>query len=78
LEKYTTHPIHTECTLRKNYFASCYEDAMNKIRNTVGKNKIWFYRDETSNVDGRFVTNVVVGMNSPEKYSCWRVKCWKE
>jgi hypothetical protein len=37
LEKYTTHPIPTESTLRNNYRAACYEDAMNKIRNSVGK-----------------------------------------
>jgi len=39
LEKYTTHPIPIESTLRKNYLASCYEDKMNKIRNSVGKTK---------------------------------------
>jgi hypothetical protein len=33
------------------------EDTINKIRNSVGKNQI----DGTSNVDGRFVANVVVG-----------------
>jgi hypothetical protein len=61
LEKYTTHPIPTESTLRKNYLASCYEDKINKIRNSVGKTKIWVCIDETSDVDGRFVANVVVG-----------------
>jgi hypothetical protein len=35
LEKYTTHPNPTESTLRKNYLASCYEDTVNKIRNSV-------------------------------------------
>jgi hypothetical protein len=39
LEKYTTHPIPTETTLRKNYFASCHEDTINKIGNSVGKKK---------------------------------------
>jgi hypothetical protein len=47
--------------LRKNYLASCYEDTINKIRNSVGKNKIWVSIDETSDVDGRFIANVVVG-----------------
>jgi hypothetical protein len=61
LEKYTTHPIPTESSLRKNYLASCYEDTINRIRNSVGKNKIWVSIDETSDVDGRFVANVVVG-----------------
>jgi hypothetical protein len=61
LENYTTHPIPTESTLRKKYLASCYEDAINKIRNSVRKNKIWVSIDETSDVDGRFVAYVVVG-----------------
>jgi hypothetical protein len=33
----------------------------NKIRNSVGKIKIWVSIDETSDVDGRFVASVVVG-----------------
>jgi hypothetical protein len=61
LEKYITHPIPTKSTLRKKYLASCYNDTINKIRNNVGKNKIWVSIDETSDIDGRFVTNVVVG-----------------
>jgi hypothetical protein len=67
LEKYTTHPIPTESTLRKNYRASCYDDTINKIRNSVGKNKLWVSTDETSDVDGRFVTNVVVGILKHEQ-----------
>jgi hypothetical protein len=38
LEKYTTHSIPTEFTSRKNYLASCYEDAINKIK-TVSEKK---------------------------------------
>jgi hypothetical protein len=60
LEKYTTPPIPTESTLRKKYLASCYEVTINKIRNSVGKNKIWVSIVETSDVGGRFVVNVVV------------------
>jgi len=61
LEKYITCPISTKSTLRKNYLASCHEDTINKIRNSVRKNKIWVSIDETSDVDGRFVAYVVMG-----------------
>jgi hypothetical protein len=61
LEKYTTHAILADFTLGKNYLASCYQDTINKIRNNVGKTKIWVSIDETSDVDVRFVANVVVG-----------------
>jgi hypothetical protein len=47
--------------LRKNYLAFCYQDTINKIRNSVGKTKIWISINEISDVDGRFVANVVVG-----------------
>jgi hypothetical protein len=57
-EKYTTHPIATESTLRKDYLASCYEDTINKLRNSVGKNKIWVSIDEISDIDGRYIANV--------------------
>jgi hypothetical protein len=67
LEKYTTHPIPTESTLRKNYLASFYEDKINKIRNSIGKNKMWVCIDETSDVDSRFVANVVVGILKQEQ-----------
>lgn len=61
LEKYTSHPIPDESTLRKNYLSKCYEDMLNKIRNSIADNKIWVSLDETTDVDGRFVANVIVG-----------------
>jgi len=82
LEKYATHPIPTESMLRKNYLASWYEDTINKVRNSVGKNKIWVSIDENSDVDGRFVANVVGNLKTSTAWrnihSCWHVKCWKE
>jgi hypothetical protein len=67
LEKYTTHPIPTKSTLRKNYLASCYKDTINKIRNSVRKNKIWVSIDKASGVDGRYVANVVVSTLKDEQ-----------
>ncbi|PNF18950.1 hypothetical protein B7P43_G14910 [Cryptotermes secundus] len=48
LKKYTTHPIPTKSTLRKNYLTSCYDVTINKIRNCVGNNKIWVSIDKTT------------------------------
>jgi len=67
LKTYTTHPIPTESTLIRNYLASCYEHTINKIRNSVGKNKIWVSIDETSDVDGRLAADVVVGILKHEQ-----------
>ena len=44
LEKYTTHPIPTESTLRKNYLASCYEDTINKIKKCRKKHNMGLHR----------------------------------
>jgi hypothetical protein len=49
--------------LIKNYLACCYQDTINKIRNGAGK--ILVSIDGTSDVDGRFVANVVVGTLNP-------------
>jgi hypothetical protein len=54
LEKYTTQLIPDESTLRKHY--ACYEDVLRKIRCTV-----WVSTDETTDVCGRYVANVVIG-----------------
>jgi hypothetical protein len=53
--------------LRKKYLASCYEVTTNKIRNSVGKNKIWVSIVEASDVGGRFVVNVVVSTLNHEE-----------
>lgn len=62
LEKYTSHPVPNESTLRKNYLQGCYEDVLDKIRSSVGDNKIWVSIDETTDVDGRYIANVIVGI----------------
>ena len=58
LEKYTTHLIADESTLRKNYLPLCYENKLQKIRSMVEENKI----DETPDACRRSIANVVIGM----------------
>ncbi|KAJ4443662.1 hypothetical protein ANN_05337 [Periplaneta americana] len=65
LEKYTTQHIPSESSIRKNYFPLCYEDVVNKIRENVGDNKIFVSNDEATDVTGRYVANIVVGILSP-------------
>jgi hypothetical protein len=61
MEKYTDRSIPTESTLQKNYLASCYEDALRRVRNIIGDNKIWISTDESTAIDSRYVANVIVG-----------------
>lgn len=65
LRKYTKQHIPSESTLRKNYFPPLYQDVVNKIRKEVGDNKIYVSMDETTDVTGRFVVNVIVGTLIP-------------
>ena len=61
LEKYTTHPVPDESTLRKHYLSVCYDEVLNKIRVSVADQKVWVSIDETTDVDGHYVANVVGG-----------------
>ncbi|KAL4142915.1 hypothetical protein QTP88_005305 [Uroleucon formosanum] len=61
LEKYTLHAVPSESTLRKTYTNDCYDECMSEIRQYITGNKIWVSIDETTDVEGRYIANVVVG-----------------
>ncbi|KAL4131839.1 hypothetical protein QTP88_009087 [Uroleucon formosanum] len=62
LEKYTSKKIPDESTLRKNYVDSIYQKTLTKIQAEVLNRKIWVSIDETTDIDGRYVANVIVGV----------------
>jgi len=66
LEKYTGHKIPDENTLRKNYVNGVYEETISKIRNKIGDGPIWVGMDETTDAEGRYIANVIVGKLSTE------------
>lgn len=61
LEKYTLHDIPTESTLRKTYVDDCYNETMDNFRKSITVKKNWVSIDETTDVEGRFIANVIVG-----------------
>src|SRR5713101_2509779 len=61
LKKYIDFAIPEESTLRKNYTKDVYEDTLQKIRNTIGEKDIFLMIDETTDVESRYVFNVLVG-----------------
>lgn len=61
LEKYTFNNILTESTLRITYVDDCYNGTMDCIRKSITGKKIWVSIDETTDVEGRFIANVIVG-----------------
>jgi hypothetical protein len=62
LQEYTGKEIPKEATLRKGYVEDCYKNTLEKIRNHVSNNKIWVSIDETTNIEERFVVNVIIGV----------------
>ncbi|XP_003741646.1 uncharacterized protein LOC100899549 [Galendromus occidentalis] len=56
-------------TLRRNYLRKLYEATMERIRNTVGDNRIWVSVDETTDSRGQYVVNTVIGCLSAEEAS---------
>jgi len=70
LTKYTGKEIPEESTLRKHYLTDCYEETIKKIRNDVVGKKIFVSIDETTDCEGRYVANVIIGIldkNTPGK-----------
>jgi hypothetical protein len=61
LEKYTKNHIPDESTLRKLYVDDIYNETIEKIRTHVANNRIWVSIDETTDVEGRFIANVIIG-----------------
>ena len=62
LEKHCKRQIPDESTLRKNYVTVVYQETIQKIKEKVGNNNLWFAVDETTDCCGRYVTNLIIGI----------------
>ena len=61
LELHFGRPISDELTLWKNYLSQCYDDTISKIRGQVHGKEIFVSVDEATDVEHRYVANVVIG-----------------
>lgn len=61
LEKYIGKKIPDESTIRKNYLSTIYNETISKIREIINEGPIWASIDETTDVDGRYIANIIVG-----------------
>uniref|UniRef100_T1H901 DUF659 domain-containing protein n=1 Tax=Rhodnius prolixus TaxID=13249 RepID=T1H901_RHOPR len=50
-----------ENTLRKNYLEDIYKDTLTKIREHIKDGPIWVSINETTDVEGRYIANAVIG-----------------
>lgn len=61
LERYTDKKIPDESTLRKNYLKDIYMETLVKIRDDIKNGPIWVSIDETTDVEGRYIANIIIG-----------------
>ncbi|XP_016656871.2 uncharacterized protein LOC107882682 [Acyrthosiphon pisum] len=61
LETYMKNPIPDQTTLRKLYVDNIYNETMENIRSKLSSKRIWVSIDETTDFEGRYIANVIVG-----------------
>lgn len=61
LEKYINKKMPDESTLRKTYLKDIYMETLNKIRDNIKTGTVWVSIDETTDVEGRYIANIIVG-----------------
>lgn len=66
LEDCSGKDIPTESVLRKFYLDDCNNEIMEKIRRRVFNRKIWVSLDETTDAEGRFIANVIIGTSEED------------
>lgn len=61
LEKYTKMSIPDRTTIRKKYVDIVFNETMSKIKEIIGNNYIYFVVDETTDICGRYIANLLIG-----------------
>jgi len=61
--------------LRKNYVSTIYKEILLKIRDFIQNSSIWVSIDESTDIEGRFIENVIVGKLNSELSEPILLKC---
>ena len=69
MEKWTKKVLPSESTLRKNYLEGEYLDQMKKIKNAAENKDIYIIVDETTDVRGKAVAAVLIGILGDDELS---------
>ena len=67
LNKYSQRLIPDESTIRKHYVQTTYNNVITGIKTTIANNYLWISADETTDIKGRCVVNVIVGTLNPQQ-----------
>lgn len=65
LETYTNKHIPDPSTIRRQYLTKCYTNVIQQIKLNISNQYVWISADETVDITGRCVTNVIVGILHP-------------
>jgi len=60
--------IPDEPTLLKNYVEKCYLNTIRNIRHHIGGKTIWVSVDKPTDVEGRYVVNIVISGHGSRKF----------
>lgn len=66
IKKYTGRDLPDESTIRKYYVQGQYDKTITTIKSKLSDKYIWVSADETTDIKGRCVVNVVVGLLDPQ------------
>ncbi|KAL4089735.1 hypothetical protein QTP88_024707 [Uroleucon formosanum] len=75
LEKYTRQQIPDESTIRKNYVNIIYEETLQSIRQCIQDGPIWVSIDESTDVEGGYFGNVIIGKLCSEPTKSFLLNC---
>lgn len=70
LKTYTNEIIPHETSVRKAYIDEIYVRSLNKIKNALTDHFLWISIDETTDIQGRYVANVIVGILHENEDMC--------
>ena len=62
LEKYTNQIVPSESSLHSNYSKRIYKYTIDNIRSCVSNRFLWISIDETTDAEGRYVANAIIGI----------------
>ncbi|KAL7296899.1 hypothetical protein TKK_0003039 [Trichogramma kaykai] len=76
LKKYCVHQnIPDESTLRKNYVPQIYQEILDEIRKKLDKKLLWISADETTDINGRYIANLIIGSLETEPSPSYLISC---
>lgn len=56
-----------ECTLRKNYVPSLYDESIQKVRARIADHYVYIIVDKATDARGKYIANLIIGLLTLEE-----------